>query len=31
MTTVGWFFHGKKNYLLLEIDAGGFVEGIDVG
>jgi hypothetical protein len=30
LTTVGWFFHGKKNYLLLEIDAEDFEEDIDI-
>jgi hypothetical protein len=31
LTTVGWFLHGKKNYLLLEIDAEDFEENIDIG
>jgi hypothetical protein len=31
LTTVGWFLHGKKNYLLLEIDAEDSEEDIDIG
>jgi hypothetical protein len=31
LTTVGWFFHGKNNYLLLEIDAKDSEDDIDIG
>jgi choline transport protein len=31
LTTIGWFFHGKKNYLLLEINAEDFEDDIDIG
>jgi hypothetical protein len=30
LTTMGWFFYRKKNYLLLEINAEDFKDDIDV-